>query len=216
MATYILVFGDSFALGRWDKKGGWVNRLRNHLDKKTEFNKWYEHKFYELYNLSIGGNRTPKLLRILEGEIKPRYWKEKDYIILFQIGTNDAAVSFPKEKPKVRLNEFRKNIKEIIEVSKKYSRNLVFLGLTPSEENKVTPAPWNKNFSYKNKQIKKYNHTLKEICKSKDVHFVDLFEKMSSRDSGTLLVDGVHPNTKGHQLIFEVVKDYLIKENLIS
>lgn len=211
----ILVFGDSLAFGRWDKKGGWVNRLRNYLDRQTEFNKWYEHKHYGVYNLGIPGNSTSKLLKILEGEIKPRYWKGERYIIIFQIGTNDAAVGFPKEIPRVKLDGFTKNIKEIINISKKYSSNLMFIGLTPAEETKVTPMPWNKDFSYKKEPIKRYNRALRKICESKGIHFVDLFEKMNKIDYSSLLIDGVHPNSKGHKLIFETVKNFLEEKKYI-
>ena len=32
---HIIVFGDSITQGYWDPHGGWVQRLRNFLDRKT-------------------------------------------------------------------------------------------------------------------------------------------------------------------------------------
>ncbi|MBU4142033.1 MAG: hypothetical protein V1732_05890 [Patescibacteria group bacterium] len=33
--SQILIFGDSIAYGKWDKRGGWVTRLSNFIDEKN-------------------------------------------------------------------------------------------------------------------------------------------------------------------------------------
>jgi lysophospholipase L1-like esterase len=50
----ICVFGDSITWGAYDpERGGWVNRLRNDLEKKE----------IESYNLGISGDTTADLLK---------------------------------------------------------------------------------------------------------------------------------------------------------
>ena len=51
--------------------------------------------------------------------------------------------------------------------------------------------------------------------KKNGIYFIEIFEKMKNLNYQELLEDGIHPNSKGHQLIFEIVKDFLIKNNLI-
>jgi len=39
--------------------------------------------------------------------------------------------------------------------------------------------------------------------------------KVYNKFTKNMLMDGLHPNSKGHQKIFEIVRDYLKKEKLI-
>ena len=52
--TLILVFGTSSTYGCWDEEGGWVQRLRKHLDKKQLTDKDSD-LYYLVYNLGISG-----------------------------------------------------------------------------------------------------------------------------------------------------------------
>jgi len=47
------------------------------------------------------------------------------------------------------------------------------------------------------------------------VYFVNIFEKLVNTNYETLLFDGIHLNSKGHQEIFKVVKKSLIDKQLI-
>lgn len=72
-----------------------------------------------------------------------------------------------------------------------------------------------KILSYKNNSIKKYNDIVKSICYKQKINFIELFEKFEKLNYKKLLEDGVHPNSKGHKLIFEIVKSYLSKNKII-
>ena len=56
-------------------------------------------------------------------------------------------------------------------------------------------------------KFKKYDSIIKFVCKEENVGFIPLIDLMND----SLLFDGLHPNTKGHELIFDRVLEYLNK-----
>ncbi|TRZ64349.1 MAG: hypothetical protein D4Q79_01760, partial [Spirochaetia bacterium] len=94
-----------------------------------------------------------------------------------------------------------------------FSEKIVFIGLTPVEESKTTPIPWNTDKFYKNEYIQKYDGIIKKVCEENNLSFVEVFERLKGNEN--LSEDGLHPNSEGHQKIFEIVKDFLINNKII-
>ncbi|MFH1551517.1 MAG: GDSL-type esterase/lipase family protein [bacterium] len=119
-------------------------------------------------------------------------------------GINDSKGIGSPQTPKTPLENFRQNIRKLIEMGKKYTKTLIFMGPTPINENKT--APTGDNY-FLNSNIKKYNNVIKDICKKENITFVELLTDWDKVDyKNFLLVDGIHPNKTGHQKIFEKVK----------
>ena len=208
----ILVFGDSITYGAWDKEGGWVQRLRKFLDEKS----LTDPDFYCLvYNMGVSGNTSNGLLERFEFETKQRLKEGEETIIIFAIGINDSYFVHSENSHRVLTEKFKDNIQKLIKLAQKFSSKIIFVGLTPVDETKTTPIPWDTDKSYRNEYIKQYNQTIREICREKKIYFIEIFEKLKGADYQKLLEDGLHPNSDGHQRIFEIVKDFLIKNNLI-
>jgi len=203
----ILIFGDSITYGAWDKEGGWVRRLRKFLDENYED--------YLIYNLGISGNNTDDLIERFEFETKQRLKENDETIIIFAIGTNDSQFVHSENKNRIVLEKFKDNLQKLINLAQEFSSKIIFVGLTPVDETKTTPIPWNTDKSYKNEYIQKYNETIKNICDENKIYFIEVFEKLKETNYQELLEDGLHPNSVGHQKIFEVVKDFLIENKII-
>jgi lysophospholipase L1-like esterase len=205
MTTKVIsVFGDSSTWGAFDfEKGGWVERLKTVLMKKGIF----------VYNLGIESNTTEEMLERFESELKSRIYSENpadfgySLIVIFEIGQNDSLHKDGKHW--VELDKFEKNLEELIKKAKKFSKHLIFLGL-PKVDEKET-IPWDENGSYDNKTIERYNSVLKKICEDKKVYFISNEDLSEKKD----LHDGVHANSEGHRKIFEKVKSFLIKNNIL-
>lgn len=186
----ILVFGDSIVYGAWDKeKSGWVNRLRQKLESKTN-------NYYNVYNLGIPGNTTSDLKERFEFEYKNRSIKDANNIIIFLIGINDTYIV--NKKNNISLNEFKNNIIDLINKAKKHTENILFIGLSKVDESLVCPVSWDKNISYVNKEITKFDKELEIICKQNKVSYMNIYNLIDIKD----LQDGLHPNDKGHQKIY--------------
>ncbi len=210
--TRILIFGDSITYGAWDREGGWVQRLRKFLDEK---NLTEPDVYYLIYNLGVSGNTSEDLLERFEFETKQRLKEHERTIIVFAIGLNDSQFVHSKSSHRVPIDRFKDNIQKLIKLARKISSKIIFVGLTPVDEDKTTPIPWDDDKSYKNRYIEKYNEVIKKACKENRIYFIEIFEKLKSFDYQELLEDGLHPNSNGHEKIFEIVKDFLIENGLV-
>jgi lysophospholipase L1-like esterase len=148
----------------------------------------------------------------LESEIERRT-DFGESVIIINIGANDSAVMV--DSLWVSKKDFASNLKKIIKVSRKFSKSIFFVEAMPMDESKTHPVAWDKRVTYTNESIKKYNEILKSVCKEEKVKLIPLFDAFSKIDYKKLLADGVHPNSEGHQKIFEIVKDYLVKNKII-
>jgi lysophospholipase L1-like esterase len=205
--AHILVFGDSITYGAWDKEGGWVQRLREFLDEKRISN---PDVYYLTYNLGISGETTEGFLKRLEFETKQRLWEKEEIIFIFQIGGNDAAFLHEENRLWVPLEKYKENLKRSLEIAKKFSSKIIFLGLLPVDETRTTPLSWNP-ISHKNEYAKKFNDTLRSFCKENNIYFIEIFEELIKTDYPKLLEDGLHPNSEGHKKIFKITRDFFIK-----
>ncbi len=205
----ILVFGDSFAYGAWDKGGGWVQRLRKYLEKRMEY--------VLCYNLGVSGDTTRDLLIRFKQEASKRIEKSEKTIIFFSIGMNDSAFLKSKNRNKVSISEFKFNIRKLIDEAMKFSSEIIFLGLTPVNERKTTPVSWNADLFYKNFFIRKYELSIKRVCKARKVNFIGLFNRFYRMNYTRLLSkDGLHLNSRGHKIIFQIVKKHLEQINVLK
>jgi len=222
--SQILVFGDSITFGFYDKEGGWVQRLRKFLDEKLlneletldkKVLRKLKAPYFFVYNLGISGNTTEDLLERFEFETKQRFGDNKEIMFIFSIGICDSEYIHSKNSLRFSPQKFEDNIQKLINLAKKFSPEIIFVGLTPVDETKTIPIPWATNKSCKNEYIQKFNEIIKSVCKENKIHFIEIFEKIVKLDYKKLLEDGLHPNSKGHQEIFEIVKDYLIQNKII-
>jgi len=210
--THLLIFGDSIAHGAWDIKGGWAERLREFLHKRNVS----DPDFYCLvYNVGVSGDKSTDVLNRFEFETKARMKEEEEAVFIFAVGMNDSQFLRNENCFRTRPEEFRRNIKKLIVLARKFSDKIYFLGLTPVDEKITTPIPWNINKTYKNEYVKKFNNIIKSVCKREKINFIEMFDKFMKMNYQELLEDGLHPNSKGHQIIFEVVKDYLVDNKII-
>lgn len=211
----ILVFGDSITYGCWDEQAGWSARLRKFLDKSLLSNPNFDdNNAILVYNCGISGDTTAGLLERLEDEAKRRLGQGEEAIIIFAIGINDSQFVQSKNGMRTSPDEFQNNLEKLILLARKFSQKIVFLGLTPVDEAKTVPISWDKDKTYKNEYIQKYNDILKLVCKKNKVYFIKIFEKFMKMDYKAMLKDGLHPNTKGHAKIFGVVKRFFIKNKI--
>jgi len=206
----ILIFGDSITYGAWDTiRGGWADRLRTFCMEKELKNPEFD---YSVYNLGISGDNTDDLLERFEFEIKQRMKSKEKTTIIFAIGLNDSQIG----NIGISSERFKKNIDKLIKFSSKFSSKTIFIGLNPIDDSKTNPIPWDKNMFYTNEKIEEYNDIIKSICKEKQIYFIDIFDEFNKIDYKRLLEDGLHPNSKGHQKMFEVVRDFLMNEGIMK
>jgi len=187
----ILIFGDSITWGAYDpEQGGWATRLRNYFEGKDNDT--------DVYNLGISGDTTADLLNRIEVEAKSR----EPNLIIFAIGINDAQFIHSTNGLRVSPDEFQQNLAKLFAIAQKFTEKVVFVGLTRVDESKTTPIPWNTDKSYTNENIECLDSAIEKFCENNKLKFISMDGVVGNDD----LIDGLHPNTKGHVKIFNWIK----------
>ena len=210
----IYAFGDSITYGSWDAKfSGWANRLRISMDKKHEL----DPDFWVLtYNLGIPGEKTSGLLKRFELEFSARIKEDRneEQIFIFAYGANDSAFIPSQNKHRTSREEFESNLDQVIKKAKAISDKILMLNITPVVES-ITAMDEKRESSRLNKYIEKYNGVIEKLAFNHEVRVVDVYGEFNKHDHTELLdEDGLHPNAKGHELIFTLVKSSLEKHVL--
>ena len=199
----VIVFGDSITQGYWDTEGGWVDKLRKHYDELQVQN--FDKDQPTVFNLGISADTSREILARAETEVAARTWHNSLPIVIVQ---NDScsdgmAVAVP-------LDEYTDNLVAIIEKIKPISTKIIFVGLSACDEAKTTPVAWGEYY-YTNQNIKTYENQMRRVAAEHEVAFIPVFEKfLGAIKLDELLADGLHPNNKGHQVIFDILQPKLL------
>lgn len=143
--------------------------------------------------------------------------KPKHCVLL--IGINDAwaleddpwlhKVGTPVEVVKEKAFN---NIKEMVQKAKDNSIQMIICSILPT----------NMNFTNKNKERNIYvaetNELLKELCIKEDLIYVDYYSAFVKENDifvrDGLTFEGLHPNTKGYNLMMDILKKTLAENNI--
>lgn len=201
----ILVFGDSITYGKFDFEGGWVARLRRYVDERNSKEKHFN---YLVYNLGIPGSSTAELISRVDFETKQRLLY-LDCIVIISGGINDSQFLVTQKKFRTDPARFRKNVETLVEISKRVASKTLYLGLPPVNEDKLDKTYASLGLSYSNENILKYNEIIRKACAAAKVNFVDVYDHLVRKGYVDTLLDGLHPDGKGHRIMFETVQSAL-------
>ena len=200
----LCLLGDSISYGAWDVSGGWVDRLRSYLHGITLASRFQS--YYFAYHLGIPGDTTGDVLARLGYETEAR----EPHVIVLAVGINDARWRVPEQIPHVDEAVFRRNIETLITEGRRFTQSLVFVGLTSVDESKT--MPFEPNCYFENERIRRYDTIIRELTAAAGVLYLSAYDALSPAED---LEDGLHPNARGHEKLFLLVRDFLLQYNLI-
>ncbi len=216
--THILIFGDSIVWGSWDSDGGWAERLRMEINRNAikAIRKNPESDYNAIYNLGIAGTNIKNVLSRIKSETKARDYEGEENVIIFAIGTNDCAFLKSKKNDNITdPDDFENKLRELADTAGKITLKTIFLSMTPVDEDKTNPLPWATDQYHKNENVRQYNSIIKKVCAEEDAEFIDVFKLFTESGYKQLLEDGLHPNTRGHMLIFDAVRKFLKEKKIL-
>ncbi|NUJ97344.1 hypothetical protein HGA92_00980 [Candidatus Gracilibacteria bacterium] len=118
----ILIFGDSITEGFCDyEMGGWINMLKIYF--------WKKGAKFRVTNLGISGDNSEDILKRFESFQKAYNHKyQNKSIIIFSFGMNDSLL-LKNGNNDINIDEFKKNIEKLIQISKDNSliSKIIFL-----------------------------------------------------------------------------------------
>lgn len=217
----LFFFGDSITAGAWDTLGGWAARVCGNVMDMTMEALDSGSEFYCMpYNLGVSGNSIPDLLARLDDDIRRRVNPDdpdEPVQLVFAIGANDSVWLNDEGRPLYTSETFEKNLKALTDRSQKWTKNISFIGLMPVEQEKVDPCPWAPDKSYKNECVRLVEDQISAFCQGNGYEFLPVFESWSNvPDYPSLLYDGLHPNSKGHEKMAGEISEFLMGEHFIQ
>lgn len=210
----IFFIGDSITTGAWDDQGGWANRLISQIMAKAMDDLENPNAFYCLpYNLGVSGDTIADILPRFKKEVAARCDtdnKSEKIQIVFAVGINDSTYLVKENKPRFSDKKFQNNLDKLIKKAKKITNNISFIGLLPVDDALLDPIPWAIEKAYANRYVEKFEAMIENRCQTNDIPFLPMYERwLNMPDYKDHLIDGVHPNTKGHALMAQEIGDFL-------
>jgi lysophospholipase L1-like esterase len=158
------------------------------------------------------GETTKSLIKRMRAEIEVRANIHEQLAIGISIGTNNTGLD-SKGKPRSAPDDYTKDIDDILDIAEEYTDEVMVVGLTPVDENRTNPVPWDPEFFLNNDRIYDFDLAARGLCRAKEVLFVPVFEEINARhDAGEKMFtpkDGLHPSSKAHDIIAKRVKPKL-------
>lgn len=198
----ILCFGDSITLGEKDiEQGGWADRLKKHFFKQFIDSQTQE---ITLYNLGVAGETTDGLVNRFDIELNARRINGQELLLVFAYGTNDIVIH--KNKNIVPDSYFIRNLKHCIESAKKFKAQILLLNLLPISN--LIEGTMNQHGKLRfDEDIQAYNHIIKKLSIEMNCEYLDIYTVFEEKNKENYLCsDGVHPNSKGHELLYHEIE----------
>jgi len=198
----LVALGDSLVYGYGDPEGGgWVERLRRYWMRPGQDG-------HVLYNLGIRGDGVHQVQRRLvaeftqRGELRNRV---PDGIIL-SVGTNDSArLGHPRGRNFTEFKQFQAAIAQLLDLACDLAP-VWFIGMTPVNESRM---PFLGTLYYNHADQHLYQEATQMACLERQVPYLNLYDQWRRKgiiwQMDHLSEDGLHPNAKGYQAIFEAV-----------
>jgi lysophospholipase L1-like esterase len=171
-----------------------------------------------IYNAGIGGNTTRDAHKRMQADVlqyKPR-------LVVIQFGINDSAVDVwkkpPATTPRVPLKEYLLNLRTMITAAQKAQAKVILmttnpLRWTPKLKDVYGKPPYDPaaEDGFDSATLAGYNEALRKLAAELKVPLVDVraaypeFAKQHQTTIEGMLLDGMHPNDLGQQLVAELL-----------
>jgi lysophospholipase L1-like esterase len=202
-----LVFGSSIAEGYWATHGGWVQRLVNDVARYHVEHGQGAAEGDWVMNAAIGGDTVRRVIDRFPAEARARAGMAADELaVVFAIGANDSMRIAGRELSTPQ--RFREDLAELHQLASELTDRVMFVGFTAMDpDGKAT-----RQF-FDLARVREFHRALARFALASGSQFVDVMEEFQALlDAGhRLLVDGVHPNDAGHEVIYRQVKPALAR-----
>ncbi|MDO5553319.1 MAG: exo-alpha-sialidase [Planctomycetia bacterium] len=179
-----------------------------------------------ILNSGVSGSTTTAARNSFDKLVRE---KNPDLVVV-QFGINDSAIDVwrnpPVTKPRVSKEGFEENLNWIIDQIKGMGVPAILMTTSQLRWSDKTKelygkAPYDANSekSFNEVSLRDYNEIVRKVAASKDVPLVDIFaawdeigqQKGEEEIASLLLEDRMHPSTKGHTLVADLLDPVLRK-----
>lgn len=205
------IFGASVAYGVGGTQGGWSGLLKSYIHGQL-YGESALGEQMEVYNFAKPGAEISFVLENFPWQLKA-YQRNSPRTVFMSVGLNNTKAVGHPENYVADEEGFEKQYCQLLDKMSEAFETINILGFYELDEKKVSPKinPFDGLKTYfNNERIFKFNEVLKQLCSQySNVNFIDLQNLAENWLEKDLFEDGIHPNDKGHQLIFEALKPYV-------
>ena len=171
----------------------------------------------EVINAGVPGNTTALALQRFQKDVLDH----NPSLVVIQFGINDSAVDVwkdpPIEKPRVELPVFLMNMESMIDLIQDQNGEVILMSWSKKTRELYGKPPYvSDDEDGFNVILDTYVAGLRELAVRKNVRFIDINTAYSKHSSDygepyskLLNQDGMHPNDKGHKLVFDLLIEQL-------
>lgn len=201
----IVMFGDSTTAFRPGSiKQVYSDRVFNDLLKKGTT--------LMVANRGVGGNTTEMARERMKRDVlalKPK-------VVVIQFGINDAAVDVwknpPASGPRVALERYLENLGWIVDQVHAQGGKVILMTPNPIYWTERMRAMYGKPpydaadpQGFDKLHLRAYAAAVRELAAKKKAPLVDVHAAYAGKEAEKLLLDGIHPNDNGQQLVTELL-----------
>lgn len=212
MMPQLFLLGSSNVYGVGGENGGWADMVKLALHKKMYGKNGVGEK-YEVFNFGKSGETIEFVIRTFPPLLK-EYGRGGKVITVVSVGGNNAKATGTPDNYVSTIEEYSKSMTTLLDLLKKLSSHVIVVETGFYDEAKTSPKynpdiGGNSYFSNQRKQA--FELKLKEICKEKNITFVELGVSIDEWKEKYLSNDGLHPGPAGYKLISEKVLNEIEK-----
>ena len=173
----------------------------------------------EVVNAGVPNSATSDACVRLERDVLAH----RPALVVMQFGINDSWVYVPrgKSKPEIDLPRFEQNLKELVARIRAARAQVVLMTPNPlcwtdfyRADYATTPSrstPFDgRILDGFNVLLRDYAVAVRTVAAKESVPLVDIYAAFERQGVKELLLDGVHPNTRGHRLIANLLVEAIV------
>ena len=213
-AVTVVAFGDSTTAPRGALQV-YADCLKSELPKKGIQ--------AEIINAGVGGNTTEAAKARFGKDVLDRH----PDLVVIQFGINDSTVDVWKKPPatesRVTEKQYAENLERFVDTLRKSGCNVILMTPNPMRWTRVLKGAYGRP-PYRpddpdgfNVTLRPYAECVRAVAKNKKVPLVDVYAAFQSygnvkgQSVDDLLLDGMHPNGKGHRLAADLLTGAILK-----
>lgn len=175
----------------------------------------------KVINSGIGGNTTTMARARFEKDVLAHH----PAVVVLQFGINDSAVDVwkkpPATAPRVPLEDYRKNLREMVQTLKQQNTRVILMTPNPISWTDALRKLYNTapyvldDPDGMNVNLRHYADAVRQLAKEEGTGLIDIYTEFKNADAmpkhkpGWLSKDGMHPDDPGHRLVARFLMQHL-------
>lgn len=199
----IFIFGASTTYGVGAEDAGWADLIKRNLHQTM----YAKGGVGEIYNFAKPGATADFVTKTFKHHIE-QYSKNRKKIAILSVGMNNSRADGSSDNYISSVGDFKIEMEELLRQMKEKVHHVLCVGYTSVDESKTAPKhnPISGGVSYFwNNRIQEFNEAFAGACEKEGIPFVAIDTTPEAWKKEYQYSDGLHPNQKGHNFIFEKV-----------